>query len=76
MLGQSWYRPDKILETFQILIEEVYGNCVLSVWGLHVDEMMHSNQELANMHFVYSLAGSNAVVTHCTKKCIQDKDVW
>jgi hypothetical protein len=33
---------------------------------------MYSNQQLADMHFMYSLAGGNAVV--CTKKVIQDED--
>jgi hypothetical protein len=38
----------------------VYSNCVLSV--LCVAETMYSNQELADMHFMYGLADSNVAV--------------
>jgi hypothetical protein len=35
---------------------------MLSVWWLPVVETMHSNQDLADMHFMYGLADGNAVV--------------
>jgi hypothetical protein len=42
----------------------MYSIYVLIVWWLQVAEAMYSNQELANMHFMYGLADSNAVVAH------------
>jgi hypothetical protein len=34
------------------------------VWWLQVVETMYSSQELANVHFMCSLADGNAVVSH------------
>jgi hypothetical protein len=53
----------------------MYSNYVLSAWLLQVVKMMYSNQELAFMYFMYSLADGNAVVADCTKKGIQDEDI-
>jgi hypothetical protein len=51
-----------MLESRQISIGEVFGNCVLSVWRLQLLEAMHSDQELADTHLTYGLANGNAVV--------------
>jgi hypothetical protein len=47
------------MESFHILTEEVYSNCVLSVWWLQVVETKYPNQELAELYFTYRLADGN-----------------
>jgi hypothetical protein len=36
---------------------------------------MYSNQELADMHFMYGLADGNDVVARCLYQDIQDEDI-
>jgi hypothetical protein len=52
-----------------------YSHYVLSAWSLQVVELMYSNQELAFMHFMYSLADGDTVVADCTKKGVHDEDI-
>jgi hypothetical protein len=50
-----------VLEIFQILIWEMYSNCVLCVWWLKVAERLYSGQKLSDMYFMYDFVDSNAV---------------
>jgi hypothetical protein len=64
---------DAILESFQILIGEVYNYCVLSVWRLKVVEILYSDQELGDMHYICGLTDGNAVISHNLYRMIMSR---
>lgn len=53
--SHRWFYLSQILESFIILIGEMYSNCVVSVWWLQVVGIIYSNQKLVDLlHLMFS----------------------